>query len=105
MGMPGPFSKSSFDDNKKSLPNPKPNNYQIIRFLERNGNLIIEIKYLDCINYEGRKILVFEKCTLEELKKQKLIDPHFSENKLLKSPIARFEPTEHGWFLATHLTL
>ncbi|MES3018220.1 MAG: hypothetical protein V4721_10595 [Bacteroidota bacterium] len=79
------------------LPNPDPNNYQIIKSTAMCQYLIVDIKYLDCVNYEGRKILVFENCSMNALKKQKLIDPHFSENKKYFSPIARFEPTETGW--------
>lgn len=84
----------------KPLPNPKPDNYQIIRHLERHNKLVIEIQYLDCTNYEGRKILYFENCTLKDLKWQKLIDPHFCENKDFHSPVARFEPTDKGWNMA-----
>jgi hypothetical protein len=112
MGL-SPFSKSSADESvsifshwkdesdiktvviEKSLPNPKPDNYKILRRKTIGEYLMVEIQYLDCTNYEGRKILVF-KCKLQDLLKQKLIDPHFSENKNFISPIARFEPTEQG---------
>lgn len=93
-------SQSDFDDsndqNVDSLPNPDPANYSIIRSDVVNGYLIIEVKYHDCTNYEGRKIMIFN-CSLDELMKQKLIDPHFCDNKNYFSPIARFEPTEQGW--------
>jgi len=87
----------------KNLPNPKPDNYKILKLQQIGNHLIIKIKYLDCVNYEGVKVLVFENCKLTDLTKQKLIDPHFSENKKFKSPIARFEPTEKGWKLAINL--
>lgn len=80
----------------KSLPNPKPGNYKILNSVQLGQYLVIKIKYLDCTNYEGVKVLVF-KSTLYKLRKQKLIDPHFSENKKFISPIARFEPTSRGW--------
>lgn len=108
MGI-GPFRSSSFSSfdykplsKKKQIkyPNPKADNYEIIKYLEENNHLILDIKYLDCINYEGRKILVFENCTFDDLIKQKLIDPHFSDNKKMKSPIARFVPTEKGLEMA-----
>ncbi len=60
-------------------------------------NLILKIRYKDCANYEGVKVLVFENCKLINLLNQKQIDPHFSDNKKFLSPIARFEPTERGW--------
>ena len=76
---------------------PDPKNYIIRKHFEQNGFLMILINFPDCINYEGDKILVFSKCTLEDLKKQKVIDPHFSDNKKFFSPMARFEPTHQGW--------
>lgn len=87
-----------------NLPNPNPKNYKILRNEYINKCIIIEIQYGDCENYEGRKILLFENCTLNDLIKQKLIDPHFCENKKVHSPIARFEPTERGWEMAKFLT-
>jgi hypothetical protein len=64
---------------KVTLPNPDPANYSVIRSKVVNGYLILELKYHDCTNYEGRKIMVYE-CTLDDLLKQKLIDPHFCNN-------------------------
>ena len=80
----------------KSLPNPDPTNYKIKKCRRLGKYLIVKIQYLDCINYEGIKILVY-KTTLEKLKAQKYIDPHFCDNKKFISPIARFVPTEEGW--------
>ena len=99
----GMFSK--WNDNERpnlsngtfqSLPNPRPDNYSVIKHKMINGYLVIEILYHDCINYEGRKIMVYE-CSYSELMKQKFIDPHFCDNKKYISPIARFEPTSRGW--------
>jgi hypothetical protein len=84
-------------------PNPQPHRYKILKALRVRNYLIVKIKYLDCTNYEGVKILVYQGIRLADLKKQKLIDPHFSENKKYNSPIARFEPTEKGWRLALKL--
>ena len=41
--------------------------------------------------------MVYKDCNIDKLKNQKLIDPHFAENKKLYSPIARFEPTIEGY--------
>lgn len=79
---------------------PDPNNYIIIRHEEINNFLLVEIKYLDCINYDGHKIMIYEDCKLKDLIKQKHIDPHFSNNYNFFSPIARFEPTQRGWDIA-----
>lgn len=84
----------------QKLPNPNPNNYVILDSEQVGNNLVVRIKYPDCTNYEGEKILVFANTTLPQLVKQKAIDPHFSENKKYLSPIARFVPTSKGWTLA-----
>jgi hypothetical protein len=98
------FSSSSFDRKPErvteyvTLPNPDPSNYKILEWMSyANGYLIVKIKYPDCTNYEGKKILVFKNCSLTDLKKQRKIDPHFSKNKKMFSPVARFEPTDEGW--------
>lgn len=97
-------SSSSFDDsNTPVVPNPR--NYRIITSISNAKYLLIAIEYPDCINYEGKKILVFEGIGLTDLLKQKYIDPHFSDNKQYHSPIARFEPTEKGWDYATRFIL
>ncbi len=84
----------------KTLPNPRPDNYKIIKSEKINDYLVLKIKYLDCINYEGVKILVFIDCNLSDLLNQKLIDPHFCDNVNFYSPIARFLPTDLGWDMA-----
>lgn len=96
------YPKTTFVEVVRDV-NPKPNNYKIVRHEQVGDNLVVEIKYLDCTNYEGRKILAYLKLTFENLMSQKLIDPHFSENKKYCSPFARFEPTESGWILAIKL--
>jgi hypothetical protein len=83
-----------------SLPNPDPSRYEILQHTPIEGWLLIWIKYLDCTNYEGCKILVYEDTTIDQLRRQRLIDPHFSENPEYRSPVARFEPTPHGWSMA-----
>lgn len=85
--------------------NPNPKNWEIIRYEEINGWLIVYIRYPDCINYEGYKILVYKNCTFDKLISQKYIDPHFSNEKLLFHPFARFEPTPEGWAMAVGFVL
>jgi hypothetical protein len=82
------------------MPNPNPKNWEVVRYREMKGYLILEMRYPDCTNFEGKKIMVYENLRMAELKAQKLIDPHFSTNKKFKSPIARFEPTARGWNMA-----
>lgn len=87
------------DQASEKLPNPNPANYEILLSLYDDDKkfLLVLIKYPDCTNYEGKKILLYKNTTLEQLLKQKLIDPHFSTSKKYRSPIARFEPTAYGW--------
>ena len=98
------FSHSTYDQPIRDMPianpNPDPSNYEIIETFQEDNILVVKIRYPNCTTYEGLKILVYFDVTLEQLKQQKLIDPHFSENKNFASPIARFEPTERGWFMA-----
>ena len=104
MGAVKFFSSSSFDDNlsenKISL-TPDPKIYRILREKRINNFLILKINYPQSINYEGNKILVFKNCSILDLVQQKEgIDPHFSDNDNLISPIARFKPDEEGWKMA-----
>ena len=104
----GRISKSSYDKSAVCLaeppqprnPNPVPTNFKILNSLSMGDLLIIEVYYPDCTNYEGKKILVYENTDVADLVKQGSVDPHFSESKKFKSPIARFEPTERGMQMA-----
>jgi hypothetical protein len=92
-----PYSERS---ESKSVPvpsgNPDPSNYEILLTSKIGNSLIVKIKYHDCSNYEGVKILVYHNVSIQKLMKQKLIDPHFSDNKKYISPVARFVPTDEG---------
>jgi len=80
--------------------NPDPLNYEILRSQQVGRHLVVEVKYLDCTNYEGRKIMVYSNLTISNLILQKVVDPHFTVSDKFRSPIARFEPTDRGWKLA-----
>lgn len=118
MGLNIFFSSSSYDNKNNScrnsyqsssqttntnLPNPDPGNYKITSHTIVGKYLIIEINYPDCTNYEGNKILLYDNCTIEELRNQKTIDPHFSESTKFFSPVARFQPNTRGWSMAYEL--
>ena len=102
----GGFSKDSYSvintnaGQEPVAPNPNPGKFKIRKFDPANGNVVVLINYEGCTNYEGNKILVYENLTIEELRSQGLIDPHFSENEKYRSPFARFEPTTKGWIKA-----
>lgn len=84
------------------LGNPNPNNFEITRLEKVLRFVVVMIKYPDCKNYEGNKILVFEGVPTKTILNQKSIDPHFCNSKTHPSPVARFEPTEKGWGYAVN---
>lgn len=91
---------SSRIDTPTVTTNPDPSNYRVLDCQEfPTGYTIIKLRYPDCTNFEGVKILVFA-AKLRDILVQHDIDPHFSESKIKLHPIARFVPTEYGWELA-----
>jgi hypothetical protein len=96
-----PFENSNGRDSQ----NPDPKKFEIKKYVEVNGYLIVFINYEDCKNFEGNKILVYRNVEYKELIKQEIIDPHFSENKNFYSPMCRLEPTDSGWKAAQVLCL
>lgn len=108
MGVIKWFSSSSCDTNKTTQQNvinsnPDPSNFKILKYKEIKNNLVIHIEYPDSKNYEGKKILLYRNLLHIELIRQKIIDPHFSENNNFYSPFSRFEPTISGWNTACFL--
>lgn len=101
MGI-GPRISSSWECNQQDG-NPDPRNYKILHHYIQSPYLVLEIQYPDCKNYEGRKILLYKDVTLIDLINQKDIDPHFSDDKTKKYPIARFVPNDWGWRTACNL--
>jgi len=76
---------------------PDPTRFTLVKQRIVNGYPILWVHYSDVENYEGNKILMYEKnFDLRRLKNR--IDPHFFE--LGDSPIARFVPTEEGYNMA-----
>jgi hypothetical protein len=79
--------------------NPNPHRFEVVRSTAYTLSVVVEVLYPDCSNYEGRKILVFERRQhFTNHLTRGVLDPHFIEAK--DSPIARFRPTEEGWELA-----
>ena len=92
-------SKIEYVDCIIKLPNPDPINFKILNIYDE-GYIAILIKYPDCTNYEGNKILVFDNTIkIKNIINLKKIDPHFCDGGHIP-PIARFEPTERGWSMA-----
>jgi len=79
---------------------PDPTNFVIRKKIIVNGYPILIVQYPDVLNYEGIKILMYEKnFDLNKIKDR--IDPHFFKEG--DSPIARFVPNEAGIELAKTL--
>lgn len=104
MGLVRVISVSSYDT-PGVLPNPNPLRFSIKTGLMYGNYTLVKVNYPDCTNYEGNKILLYKGVDLKTLKKQKYLDPHFSNNENFFSPIARFEPTEFGWDCGCKLML
>ena len=77
--------------------NPKPNNF-IVERTEQCGLFYISmVRYPDCYNYEGKKILV----TRKAVDSRAPLDPHFSgDSDINCGLVARFEPTPEGLVMA-----
>ena len=80
------------------LPNPNPANFRITKQYQVKDIVVVTVKYPDCTNYEGLKIMVY-RAQLNDVLAQDKLDPHFCNGKHL-SPLARFVPTEEGWKMA-----
>jgi len=78
-------------------PNPSPGRYKIMDIDQFANAYVLKVRYLDCTNYEGVKIMVYKGRYKERL----WLDPHFAEGE--DSPIARFKPDEEGMYLARQL--
>jgi hypothetical protein len=85
--------------NELKYPNPDPMNFSILNVVENLPWVVARIKYHNCTNYEGEKILVYRGVTKTQILWSNILDPHFCDNGCL-SPVARFEPTSYGWELA-----
>jgi hypothetical protein len=82
------------------LPNPDPYNYSVLEAEQVGQYLVLKVKYPDCTNFEGTKVMVYRGVTPLDLLKQKFLDPHFFESKKVAAPVARFVPTAEGWTMA-----
>jgi uncharacterized Fe-S center protein len=86
--------KHEIDELKKQIAkNPDPSNFEILDVVENGGFVALKVKYPNCSNLEGIKIMVLQ-TSIIDLLKTKILDPHFSDTN---SILARFEPTDRGW--------
>lgn len=81
-------------------PNPNPANYRVVEHHEVGDFVILKVKYPDCTNFEGEKILVFKGIERFALTSRGFLDPHFCKKSKL---VARFVPTKQGCDMALRL--
>lgn len=79
---------------------PNPRNFTLVKKKIVNGYPILWVHYPDVENYEGNKILMYDK-NFDLRRLLERIDPHFFV--LGDSPIARFVPTAAGLAMAVIL--
>lgn len=85
---------------ERTVSTPDPTNFRILKKETINGFPIFLVKYPGVENYEGRKILMYQRYFNTDIIAYRM-DPHFFTTG--DSPIARFEPTDYGWELAETL--
>jgi hypothetical protein len=99
MGI-GIFGKSCLGDPSNVVavaPNPSPTRWKMLNKTQYENSYVLTIRYLDCTNFEGVKIIVYR----GQYEHIAVLDPHFKDES--DSPIARFKPTQEGISLAHKL--
>ena len=77
---------------------PDPDNFTIIDRYDYGIYSALQVRYPDCTNYLGMKILVFK--DPPKFDNIDRLEPHFCEEQDHPTPIARFVPTSAGWNMA-----
>ncbi|MCP3686519.1 MAG: hypothetical protein GY861_28100 [bacterium] len=96
MGLPGPFSRTCSLNDSAPAGNPNPSRWELLEFFTATHAHIIKVRYMDCTNCGGEKILVFT----GEFQQKKYLDPHFSDED--QTLVARFHPSK--WDIAVVFT-
>jgi hypothetical protein len=68
--------------------------FHIVELIQVGWSVVAIVRYPNCTNHGGLKVLVYRNTCAKVLRHAKCLDPHFLETGL--SPFARFEPTEDG---------
>ena len=85
-----------------ALGDPQPHRFEVISVELLDGYTLAKIKYPDCQNFDGIKILIYEGDVRDEINNAKILDPHFLEKGL--SPVARVKPAYGGFDAIKFLT-
>ena len=84
--------------------NPNPKKFEIVSEESSGDWLVLMVKYPNCTNFEGMKIMLFKgyKSSKELLKETGgELDPHFSKAKT--SPIVRLRPSLEAWNIVSSI--
>lgn len=76
---------------------PNPLRFTIEAVEHGNGYVLALVRYPDCTNHEGLKILLFHGVSVAWVRDLVKLDPHFFEGG---SIVARFAPTPKGLKMA-----
>jgi hypothetical protein len=68
--------------------------FHIVELIQIGSSVVAIVRYLNCANHGGLKVMVYRNTDHAVLRHAKCLDPHFLETGL--SPFARFEPTFDG---------
>ena len=88
---------------EKTSPTPDASKFEIEDVEQVGAHIVLKAKYPNCAKcqYEGNKVMVFLNCTLKDVLKWRMIDPHFRSSKVVPkeapSPAARFPASPDGW--------
>lgn len=85
----GLFNKSCYTNTQVYA--PSPDEFSMLDRKDFKNGYVLMLKYDNCNNYEGKKILVYK----GQYKFSDIRDPHFCKED--ESPFARFKPTKEGW--------
>jgi hypothetical protein len=108
MGMINLFSSCScnpgskpagfaYSDRAAQNTNPDPRHFSIEKITKVGKHVVVRVRYPNCQNYEGEKVLLIRNTTEKQVRAATFLDPHFCESSIHLTPFARFEPTEAGW--------
>lgn len=94
MGMNFLGSASRYSQGFRRPGDPNPERFSVREVYSIGDFTIARVHYPDCTTFEGMKILVYSGHVAVQVNSATKLDPHFTGEGL--SPLARFEPTEHG---------
>ena len=81
-------------------PNPDPRRWTLLRVHRRKRAYVLVVRYHDCTNFEGVKVMVY-RGRFPGIEALTSLDPHFADDA--SSPIARFRPDAEGLIMALEL--